>query len=124
MGAPELVLEWRETASRLQRYAPPAAQAFDDCADQLEESLRGDDDDLMTLVQAAEYGGYTADTLGRKVKSGTIKNCGQKNAPKLRRADVPTKPGYPKDPDPPKGPRSSPKVHDISRRAIQSRKPR
>jgi hypothetical protein len=44
-------------------------------------------------VEAAAESGYAADTLGRLVREGQIPNAGRLNAPKIRRRDIPKKPG-------------------------------
>jgi hypothetical protein len=46
----------------------------------------------LSLVEAAERSGYTADHLGRLVRSGKIPNVGRKNAPRIRARDLPPKP--------------------------------
>lgn len=53
------------------------------------------DEDVVTLDEAARIGGYSRDHLERLVREGTIENRGRKHAPRIRRADVPTKPGHP-----------------------------
>ena len=45
----------------------------------------------MSLVEAASECGYSADHLGRLVRSGQIPNAGRANAPKVRRRDLPKK---------------------------------
>lgn len=48
----------------------------------------------VTLQEAALAGGYSVDHLQRMVATGTIENVGRKGAPRVRRGDVPTKPGH------------------------------
>jgi len=57
------------------------------------ESLDASSEQLLTLVEAAAESGYAADTLGRLVREGRIPNAGRPNAPKIRRRDIPKKPG-------------------------------
>jgi len=57
------------------------------------ESLDASGEQLLTLVEAAAESGYAADTLGRLVREGRVPNAGRPNAPKIRRRDIPKKPG-------------------------------
>lgn len=50
-------------------------------------------EDTVTLAEAAAIGGYSVDHLQRLVRRRTIANAGRKHAPRLRRSDVPIKPG-------------------------------
>ena len=56
--------------------------------DQLDASA----EQLLTLVEAAEESGFSADHLGRLVRSGSLPNAGRPNAPRIRRRDLPRKP--------------------------------
>jgi len=47
----------------------------------------------LSLVEAADESGYSADHLGRLVRAGAIPNAGRVNAPKIRRRDLPKKAG-------------------------------
>ena len=47
----------------------------------------------LTLVEAARECGYSADHLGRLVRAGDIENVGRAKAPRIRRRDLPKKPG-------------------------------
>ena len=51
-------------------------------------------EDVVTLQEASLIGGYSVDHLQRLVAGGTIGNVGRKGAPRVRRADVPIKPGH------------------------------
>ncbi len=84
--------EWRERAALLRRYgAEGAAAAFEECAETLEEDLRVWKEEPLTLGEAAEASGYSADHLGRLVRDGKILNAGRQGAPLIRRADLPIK---------------------------------
>jgi hypothetical protein len=50
-------------------------------------------DRLLTLTEAAEMSGYSADHLGRCVRDGMIPNAGRPNSPRIRRADLPLRTG-------------------------------
>lgn len=51
------------------------------------------DEDTVTLTEASRIGGYSVDHLQRLVRGGTLANQGRKFSPRIRRADVPIKPG-------------------------------
>jgi hypothetical protein len=98
MGYPRVIVasllsQWRSRASDLERYAPAAAQAFREAADQLAEALSGAEE-TVTLKEAAMLGGYSVDALQRMVAHGRIQNYGRKGKPRIRRAEVPLKPGH------------------------------
>ena len=82
---------WRSTAETVRPYAEAAARAFDRVADELEHALQAQADELLTLVQAAQASGYSADYLGRIVRSGQLRNAGRPHAPRIRRTDLPRK---------------------------------
>jgi hypothetical protein len=50
--------------------------------------------ELLTLGEASELSGYSVDHLQRLVATGQIANAGKPRAPRIRRGDVPRKPGY------------------------------
>jgi len=85
--------EWRTRAAELEAFAPPAAEAFRRAATQLEDALRGSDQSV-TLQEAHAIGGYSVDHLQRLVSSGAIANVGRKGKPRVRRSDVPVRPGH------------------------------
>jgi len=88
-----LMAVWRSRADELAPYAAPAAEAFRTAARELEGELRACDD-AVTLSEASRLGGYSIDHLQRLVAQGTLENVGLKGRPRIRRADVPQKPGY------------------------------
>lgn len=96
MMVPELTRTWREKAEALRRYAPVAAEAFEECARDL-ETVRPFDlaggDQLLTLREAARESGYTENHLGKLVASGQLPNAGRAHAPRIRRRHLPRKPG-------------------------------
>lgn len=88
-----LPAHWRGRATELERYAPAAAQAFKDAADQLDAALQSSDASV-SLKEAAGIGGFSVDHLQRLVATGRLTNIGRKGRPRIRRDDVPVKPGY------------------------------
>ena len=88
-----LAQRWRTRADDLARFSGPAAEAFRECASELTAALESDDDSV-TLLEASRLGGYTTDHLQRLVSKGTLANVGRKYRPRIRRVDVPMKPGH------------------------------
>ena len=88
----ELVMTWRQRAAQLDPYAPSAAHALRETARELEEAIRADGSELLTLSEAALISGYSVDHLGRLVRDGRLPNHGRAHKPLLRRADLPRKP--------------------------------
>ena len=90
----QLPAGWRARANELRAFgAEGAALAFEHTAAELDAALRLAADELLTLEAAAQASGYTAEHLGRLVREGKIANAGRPNAPRLRRGDLPLKPG-------------------------------
>lgn len=87
----ELAATWRNRAAGLKPYAPSAAQAYADAAAELELRLQTSDDVKLKLRPAARECGFTAEHLGRMVRDGLLRNYGRKNAPLVRRGDLPKK---------------------------------
>src|SRR5215472_14734460 len=88
-----LPAHWRSRATELERYAPAAAQAFKDAADQLDDALQASTDSV-SISAASSLGGFSADHIQRLVAKGRIDNVGRKGKPRIRRQDVPMKPGH------------------------------
>jgi len=58
----------------------------------------------VTLKEAHLIGGYSVDRLQKLVASGALENVGRRHRPRIRRAEVPIKPGHssaalPSEPD-------------------------
>lgn len=88
-----LLAEWRADADRLRRYGhEPAAAVCELHARQVEAAMAAFDSEVLTLVEAAEESGLSADHLGRLLRTGTIPNSGRKGAPRIRRSDLPRSP--------------------------------
>lgn len=85
--------QWRTRAAELEPYAPAVALAFRRAAEELEREIAGDQEPV-SLAEGSRLGGYSADHLQRLVASGKLENIGRKNRPRIRRIDVPTKPGH------------------------------
>lgn len=82
--------------------AEPQARSLEWAAMQVERALRDESDQLLTLAQAAELSGYHPDSLARMVRDGQIPDLrpGNSKGPiRIRRADLPIKPGRHHTPD-------------------------
>ena len=87
-----LPVAWRKRAKALRRYGGDTpAVALDRCADDLEAMLRERDETTLSLVEAAQESGYSADHLGRLVRDGRIPNAGRPGAPRIARVHLPRK---------------------------------
>ena len=95
MRISELTDEWRSLAEQQRRLgAEPQARTLEYCADALGSVLRANDDERLSLQQAADESGYTVDHLGRLIREGRIPNAGRKARPLIRRSDLPSKPNW------------------------------
>lgn len=91
----ELVAKWsarRDQLGKL-RASVDGAVLCDEVLADLDALARAGDDEVLNLTQAADESGYAAGHLGRLVRGGKIPNAGRPNAPKIRRCDLPCKPG-------------------------------
>jgi len=87
-----LAASWRARAEELRQWgAEGPAKALERAAAELEASLRAGADEALTLEAASKESGYSADHLGRLVRQGKLANVGAKHAPRVRRAELPTK---------------------------------
>ena len=84
--------EWRAKAAELRQFgADEQAKTLEWCATRVEEVLRQEDDALLTLLEAADESGYSAEHLGRLVRDGKVPNAGRPSAPRIARRDLPIK---------------------------------
>jgi hypothetical protein len=88
---------WRAPAVDLRPLAGSvtegAAHAYEVAADELEAALRLLSDELLTLTKTADLSGFSPDHLGRLVRTGQLRNYGRRYSPRIRRGDLPAKPG-------------------------------
>jgi len=81
-------------AEALRPYAPPAAQAFEVAAQELEQSLRDSELEALTLEAAEVESGYSLAHLRRLIREGSVPNAGTKEDPRILRKHLPRKPGH------------------------------
>jgi hypothetical protein len=91
----EFVGRWNERAQELKRLAASVDghQVISEFLAELECLFREEESDILTLAEAARYSGYSVDHLGRSLRRGSIENVGQLGRPRVRRGDLPRKPG-------------------------------
>ena len=90
----DLCKSWRELAELFRSHADkPLALAYEKCANELEEALSRDGEQLLTLQEASRISGYSADHLGRAVREGKIPNAGRCGSPRICLRDLPRKTG-------------------------------
>lgn len=93
--ANEVTRAWRREAADLNsRGISAPSQLIAALADELEERANEWLDDELTLAEAAEISGYAYSTLEHQVRMGELPNAGEKGRPRLRRRDLPRKPGH------------------------------
>jgi hypothetical protein len=89
----ELVEKWRAEVTNLRNlyFDERVSRIVARLADELNQALESDEAELLTLEQAAGESGYSAEHLGRMVRTGRVANGGRAHAPRIRRADLPLK---------------------------------
>lgn len=70
----------------------PVARAYEECQRTLKAVHWYQYERPITVEEAAEYSGYSKDHLYDLVRSGKLRNVGEKNRPRVCRADLPRKP--------------------------------
>lgn len=90
-----LAATWRRDSAILRkRGASAQAEVLESVADELEAATAAARIEAVSLEEAAEIGGYSYSHLQSLVAKGEIENLGQKGSPRIRRCDVPIKPGH------------------------------
>lgn len=86
---------WRDEAELLRECgADGQADTLERCAGELETGIAAQRLDAVTLEEASAIGGYSYSHLQHLVADGDIPNVGRPGAPRIRRCDVPRKPGH------------------------------
>jgi hypothetical protein len=76
------------------RASVPASVVCDLILQDLEGLAADVGNELLILTEAARVAGYTREHLSRLVRAGKIPNEGRPNAPRIRRSNLPRKPGH------------------------------
>lgn len=95
MTRDEFISRWSQRADELKRLAAnvDGHKVITEMLSDLELLFREEDSEQLTLQKAAQESGYSPDHLGREVRAGRIPNVGRPKAPRIRRGDLPRKPG-------------------------------
>jgi hypothetical protein len=95
MTRDEFMGRWSQRADELKRLAAnvDGQKVIAELLAELALLFREEDSQALTLREAAQVSGYSPDHLGREVRAGRIPNVGRRNAPRIRRGDLPRKPG-------------------------------
>ena len=94
MDIAKIIAKWQREAENLRRRgAEPLATLLESCAADLREFGEQWCLEQLTVTQAAKESGYSKDTISRFIKDGLVENVGRKGAPRVRRCDLPSKPG-------------------------------
>lgn len=95
MTPSQLIARWQARREEWQRLGAQVdgARLCEEVLADFESVLAQEDDVALTLTEAAELSGYSPDHLGRLVRQGTIPNAGRPGAPRIRRRDLPIRPG-------------------------------
>lgn len=89
-----LAERWEAEAQLLRRHGcESAATTAELHASQLRDALRAVEFETLTLEQAAEVSGYSYGHLSDLIRQGVIRDAGRKGSPRIRRADLPRRPG-------------------------------
>ena len=94
MTREELRARWtarREEFRRLQVQLN-GALVIDEFLADLDSTEKNEAEELLSLRRAAHLSGYSVEHLSRCIRTGKIANAGEKNRPRIRRADLPRKP--------------------------------
>lgn len=89
----EELFEWiehaRDTFQQLGVTAVNPERFLTEVAAKLRQVFAADDEELLTLAQAAVRSELSEDHLGRLIREGKIPNAGRRGAPRIRAADLP-----------------------------------
>lgn len=113
-GVEALAREWREEATVLRRRgAPRQAEALESAAEDLERRLPEWRLEPLTVEEAAAESGYSRSQLYALLSEDRLPNAGEPGAPRIRRCDLPLKPGHDAiEPPTPAGPGPTPRTED------------
>ena len=90
----DLAGRWQAEAETLDTWGcEQQASILRRCATEIELAAREHEREALTIPQAADESGYSRDHLRALVASGDIPNAGVKGSPRIRRRDLPMKPG-------------------------------
>ena len=90
-----LLVDWREDTARFRSWGDEVrAMMLERVMLDIERVIHAAGDETLTVAGASREGGYSERQLRRMLQRGTVHNMGRPNAPRIRRSDLPRKPGY------------------------------
>ena len=101
----DLIARWCSEAATVERCGHESTgKLIRRLAVEVDEALRDDRDETLTLAEAALESSYSTEHLRKMVAAETIPNAGEQGRPRIRRGDLPLKrvtqqsnPGTPED---------------------------
>jgi len=88
----DLIARWRSEAETVERCGHEStSKLIRRLAVEADEALRDDQDEPLTLAEAALESSYSTEHLRTMVAAETIPNAGEKGRPRIRRGDLPLK---------------------------------
>lgn len=89
-----LVIQWRnEAALYRKRGATSLAEMVESFAADLEAAIQLQELEALTIREGVAVSGYSYSALQKLLASGELENVGSKGSPRIRRGDLPRKPG-------------------------------
>lgn len=121
-AAEKLAERLRDDARLVRRRgAPQQADAIDTIAEEVVEAFRAWNDEPLDLSRAADESGYKRESLVCLIRNGTVPNAGEEGRPRIRRCDLPRKPGHqPAPTDGSSGNDSVPSRTQMARSVVES----
>jgi hypothetical protein len=100
----DLIARWCSEAATVERCGHESTgKLLRRLAIEVDEALRDDQDETLTLAEAALESSYSTEHLRKRVAAETIPNAGEQGRPRIRRGDLPlervTQPGSPGTPE-------------------------
>jgi hypothetical protein len=94
MTVREVLTRWsqRREEYELAGALVDAAKLITQFVTDIENAIRCEADNVLTLRGAAAKSGYSVDHLARMIREGRIANAGRRNAPRIREGDLPRRP--------------------------------
>jgi acyl-CoA reductase-like NAD-dependent aldehyde dehydrogenase len=94
MRIAELMSRWRAEAATLRsNFDERAARLLEKHADDLAEAIAAELDEPLDVQAAAAEAGVHPETIKRAVRSGQVENVGTPGRVRVRRRDLPRRPG-------------------------------
>jgi hypothetical protein len=86
---------WMARAALFRLHGAEAqAATLDATAAELEAVLFAKQAEILTVAAASAESGYSPSQIRRMLREGKIRNAGDPGSPRIRRADLPRKPGH------------------------------